>query len=282
MMGAMLDSDLLRTFLAISESGSVSAGAIRIGRSQSATSLQLKQLEQIVGVSLFHRHGRGISLTGEGERLLPVAREVRGKLDGILGELRGGDLAGAIRIGFPDDHDRARLSRIIAGFSASHPGVEVVVHCGLATGIAAALARGALDMVIHEVAQVTGHSVMLRREQLFWMAAPGSDVIARDPLPVAVFDRDCWWRDLALSDLDSLGRRYRVAFTSESTVGVRSAVLAGVGVGLLGEDTEDELARVPDMGGGHASHLVLEVAAHAKGPVAEAMEAAIVGAYAEG
>jgi DNA-binding transcriptional LysR family regulator len=275
-----LDSDLLRTFLAIAEAGSVTGGAARIRRSQSATSLQLKQLEEIVGAAVFHRHGRGISLTSRGERLLHVALDVRGKLDAIQTDLREEGLSGSVRIGFPDDHDRVTLSRIVAGFASAHPRVEVEVRCGLGTGIAGALDKGALDMAVHEVAVVSPSARVLRSEQLVWMVAPDSDVASRDPLPVAVFDRDCWWRELALSSLMDLGRRYRVAFTSESTAGVGSAVLSGVAVGLLGVSSNaDGLVPVAGMGEGHPSHLVLETARHAEGPICQAMQDAIVSAY---
>jgi hypothetical protein len=55
----------------------------------------------------------------------------------------------------------------------------------------------------------------------------------REVLPVAIFDRDCWWRDVALSGLEAAGRHYRIAVTSESTVGVRAAVSTGIAAGLL-------------------------------------------------
>ena len=58
-----LDSELLRTFLAVADSGSVTGGAARIHRSQSAASIQIKQLEELLGASLFTRHGRGVVLS---------------------------------------------------------------------------------------------------------------------------------------------------------------------------------------------------------------------------
>ena len=58
-----LDSDLLRTFVAVAEAGSVTEGAARIHRSQSATSLQIKRLEAILSQPVFDRHGRGVVLS---------------------------------------------------------------------------------------------------------------------------------------------------------------------------------------------------------------------------
>ena len=56
--------------------GSVSGGAARLLRTQSAVSLQMQKLEEVVAHQLFDRHGRGVSLTARGEQLLPIARQV--------------------------------------------------------------------------------------------------------------------------------------------------------------------------------------------------------------
>ncbi|MEP6243003.1 MAG: LysR family transcriptional regulator, partial [Lentilitoribacter sp.] len=79
-----LDSDLLRTFLAVAQTGSVTAGADKIARSQSATSIQIKRLEDILGRTVFERHGRGVILSETGRQLIPIARDVTERLDGAL------------------------------------------------------------------------------------------------------------------------------------------------------------------------------------------------------
>jgi len=111
-----LDSELLRTFLAVAETGSITEGARVIGRSQSATSLQIMRLEEVVGRELFDRTGRGVNVSDTGQRLLPVAKEVTGRLDTALRELTADGLRGKLRLAIPDDHGRAKLTRIIAGF----------------------------------------------------------------------------------------------------------------------------------------------------------------------
>lgn len=271
-----LDSDLLRTFLAISDAGSITAGAARIERSQSATSLQIKQLEDVIGAPVFHRHGRGIALTIAGERLLQTARKVTTDLDTTLADLRGDGLTGTLRIGLPDDYGRAVLSRIVADFATSHPRASLEVHCALGTGFSAALRKGTLDLAVHEVPTAPPRSEVLRTDAIIWMSARGQDVQDRDPLPVAVFDRECWWRDAALSSLKSLGRQYRIVFTSESAVGVRAAVESGIAVGLLSETSATaDLVRVQEMPSGLSTKLVLQLAPAARGPLVDAMATAI-------
>lgn len=104
------------------------------------------------------------------------------------------------------------------------------------------------------------------------MCSRNQDFSAHDILPVAVFDRDCWWRDLALSSLERAGCRYRVVFTSESTVGVRAAVRAGIATALLNEtDDADGLSRLPSLTGSRRSCLVLQKSAAATAPVHDAM-----------
>jgi DNA-binding transcriptional LysR family regulator len=274
-----LDSDLLRTFLAITEAGSVSAGAAVIGRSQSATSLQIKQLEDTVGRPLFHRHGRGVTLTAAGERLVPTARRVTTSLDRALAELRDDGLRGRVRIGIPEDSG-AILTRIVADFGTRHPDVELQVHCTLGTAFDTALRSGALDLAVFGVAAPADGDEILREDALVWMCRPGSDVEKARVLPVALFDRDCWWRDVALADLETAGRRHRIVFMSESSAGVRSAVRAGVAAGLLGRDgPSDELVPLAGMNSRHRSFLVLRSSATATGAVCEAVRQAIRQAF---
>lgn len=273
---ARLDSEHLRTFLAIAEAGSVTGGADRINRSQSAASLQMRLLEDIVGTPLFHRHGRGVTLTPAGDRLLPVARRVTQSLDATLAELRGDGLTGRLRIGLPDDHSRSALATIVADFAARHPEVELEVQCALGAGFGAAIKAGALDLAIHEVPEPGAGDEVLREDELVWMGRRDRDFDIAEPLPVAVFDRDCWWRDAALSGLESAGRRYRVVFTSESGIGVRAAVHAGIAAGLLNASVRDDtLAPVPDLPLRYASNLVLQTGRGVNGAAVTAMRDAI-------
>lgn len=102
----ILNSDLLRTFLAVVETGSITAAADRVSRSQSAASLQIGKLETSLGQRLFERHGRGVVLTQAGERLLPVARDVTGLLDATQREMTADGLSGTLRLGVPDDQSK--------------------------------------------------------------------------------------------------------------------------------------------------------------------------------
>lgn len=229
-----LDSDLLRTFLAVADTGSITLGAARILRTQSAASLQIKRLEDTLGQPVFQRHGRGVRLTPLGERLLPTARQVTTSLDTTLRHLRADGVEGRIRMGIPDDHSQDTLARIIAEFAQSHPAVELDVICDLSTRFPALLAEGSLDLAIHEVETPPDAQDILWADQTQWVVSRHHDLLSRDVLPVALFDRDCWWRDAALNALEAMNRPFRVLYSSQSVQGITAAVEAGVAVALLG------------------------------------------------
>lgn len=272
-----LDSDLLRTFLAVAETGSVTSGARRIHRSQSAASLQVKQLEHIVGQPLFRRHGRGVTPTAIGERLLPIALRVTKSLDATLSELRGEGLRGKLRIGVSDDHSQTALTPIIADFGSRHPDVELTVHCALGEGFEPALTAGTLDLAVFEVPRPSEQDDVLREDSLIWVGHREVDFNSEEVLPVAVFDRDCWWRDAALAGLEMANRRHRVVFSSESAVGVRSAVRAGMAAGFLGQSAvDDTVVPLPAMKRIRTpSYLVLRRSRRATGELVTAMTDAI-------
>lgn len=232
-----LDSDLLRTFVAIAQTGSMTKGAALIFRSQSAASIQIRRLEDILGHPVFERHGRGVVLSDAGRRLLPVARDVTARLDATLRELSQDTVAGKLRLGVPDDHGRAKLAQIIAAFTRKHPQVDMEVTCALSTGFPEALKSDRLDMAVYEVQAPSSDEDVLFEDPTCWMQSVRQDFTATEILPVALFDHACWWRDAAIRSLDARGLPYRVVYSSQSVSGVMAAVEAGIAVGLLGRSS---------------------------------------------
>lgn len=278
-----LDSDLLRTFLAVADAGSVTAGAERIHRSQSAASVQIRQLEELLGKPVFTRHGRGVGLSEAGQALAPVARQVIETLDTTFAEVSGSGLTGALRIGIPDEHGKETLSRIIAAFARQHPRIDLTVHCALSSGFPSALASGNLDLAVHEVEHLTPDMDLLHEEPMHWVAARTASLLDRDPIPVALFDRACWWRDAALLALEKSGRSHRMVYSSESVTGITAAIEAGIAIGVL-----DRSALTPDLvvlteadglGEMPTSKLVLERGKSADDAICSAMADAIRQAF---
>jgi len=278
-----LDSELLRTFLAVAGTGSITEGAGVIGRSQSATSLQIMRLEDVLGREVFDRTGRGVTLTETGQRLLPVARDVIGRLDVALREFTSDGLRGKLRLAIPDDHGRAKLAQILGAFAQSHPQVELEVTCSLSTEFPEMLRKGLLDLAVYEVEVPEAREEVIYEDPTCWVASDFQDLLSADPVPVALFDRACWWRDAAIAALNACGRPYRVVFSSQSVAGVTAAVEAGIAIGLLGRSSVEPHLKV--LGDGHGfpempvSRLVIGTAGEAEGSLIETMKAAIRAAF---
>jgi len=280
-----LDSDLLRTFIAIAETGSFSRGAERIFRSQSAASLQIKRLEEVLGQAVFERHARGIVLTASGEKLRPVATRIIDLLDQTVSELRGGKLTGSISIGLPDEYGETILTDIIALFCRQHPQVEINVRCEFSTGFANAIAQKQLDLAVYAVEKPPANSIVLKEEKVFWVGSKSHKVHEQNPLPVALFDRQCWWRECALQALEKSGKPYRVVYSSESVTGVVAAISAGIAVGLIGENSLGKdhmiLKPVDGMPKALSSMLVLDSGKNQKNPAIRAMADTITQAFSQ-
>jgi DNA-binding transcriptional LysR family regulator len=281
--GARLDSDLLRTFLEVSATGSFSKAAHRIYRSQSAVSLQMKQLEASLGQALFQRHGRGVRLTVVGERLQPAALQVVSLLDHTAAELSLSKLQGSLRIGIPDEYGDSMLAQLIAQFARDNPGVELTVRCSFSAGFAQALDNDELDIAVHSLAEPGPNAQILRRQKTCWVASRHHRVHEQQPLPLALFDRACWWRNSAVEALTTASIPFREVFSSESVTGISAAVAAGVAVALIGEESlrDDFLVLTPRQGfpAMPESFLTLQVRAGAEASLTQAMCRVIESAF---
>ena len=237
----LLNSELLRSFVTIAESGNLTVAAGRLHRTQSAISVQLRNLEADLGVTLFARTPKGMALTDEGERLLPRAKSILSALR-QAGTLFETPLTGRIRIGIPDDFDDKVLEGTLVDFSRRHPGVDVVATSGCTSGFPAAIRKGSLDIAVCSGPDNEAGEA-LRVEPTVWAAGRTARIAADAPVPLAILDRSCWWRDLAVKALEEQQRDYTVAFKSASFGSLRAAIRAGFAIGVLPQSCVTESLR---------------------------------------
>jgi DNA-binding transcriptional LysR family regulator len=232
-MTVNLDIDLLRTFVAIADSGSFTRAADTVHRTQSAVSMQVKRLEEVVGKPVFHRDGRRVRLTAGGEALLGYARRILRLHEEAAATLSQPELVGTVRVGTPDDYVMRFLPSILARFAQAYPRVQVAVHCAPSHQLSARLANGELDLTL--VTRNPGEEMgeILRREPTVWGTSERHLAHEEEPLPLALFQEGCFVREAALRALDDAGRNYRVAYSSPSITGIHAAVSAGLAVTAL-------------------------------------------------
>lgn len=228
-----IESDLLRTFLVISETSNFSVAAQRIGRTQSAVSAQIKRLEETIGETLFDRNARGAVLTRAGNQLLPYAQRVIELLNEAAATIRTKPLDGPVRIGIPEEYSQTILPAALAAFAVRHPAVEVTVSCDYTARNLAALEKDELDLavVFDWSNQTTGEILCI--DPTVWVTSLVHRLHEATPLPIAVYRNSTWCRDFALRSLEQTGLRYRIAFVADTSSGLKNAVLAGLAVSTL-------------------------------------------------
>lgn len=239
-----LDSDVLRTFVAVAMHGNVTRAADALHRTQSAISVQIKRMEENLQVTLFTREARGMSLTSAGEKLLASAKPILLMLDRAAAELRQNPIEGTVRVGIPDDYGSELLATILADFAQSHPLVEVSIRCEFSVGFPKAIRAGDLDIAVYACDRGSGEGEVLYEERTVWVGSPNVAIHQCDPLPVTLFDRACWWRDAAIEALNGASIPYRVAYTSGSVAGIKAAIGAGLAIGVLAESTVDSTMKI--------------------------------------
>lgn len=232
-MSQSLDIDLLRSFVAIAETGALGRAAARVGRTQSALSMQMQKLEGIVGQPLLYRTGRGATLTATGERLLVRASELLRRHDEALAELRGEQLSGVLRFSCPDDYAVVFLPYLLRGFATLHPRVQLEVMCGPTPRLQELLARHAIDLALVSVAGDGAGGDVIRHEPLVWVAQRGAAAASLNPLPLALGAPDALDHLLPKQALDAAGRAYRLAYASSSLSGLVGMARSGQAVIVL-------------------------------------------------
>ncbi|MEP4378413.1 MAG: LysR substrate-binding domain-containing protein [Alphaproteobacteria bacterium] len=232
-MNETLDIPLLRTLLAVVDSGSFTRAATQVHRTQSAVSMQIKRLEDVVGRSLFERAGRRSALTREGEALTEYARRILHLHDEALTTISAPEIVGAVRLGVPDDYVSGFLPGVLSAFADTYPLVEVELHCASSTKVSRAHEAGAVDIGLVTMEMVEQACQLVRREQVVWATSRRHVVHERTPVPLAVFEPGCSFRKWAVESLDAARRSYRIAYSSESVAGLVTAVEAGLAVTIL-------------------------------------------------
>jgi DNA-binding transcriptional LysR family regulator len=246
-----LDLDLLRAFAAVAEAQSFTRAGVRLGRTQSTISLQIKRLEENVNAELFSRDPRNVTLTGQGEALLVQARRLLRLNDEIIGEMFERSLEGEVRFGAPEDFATTHLPGILGDYARAYPHVSLSVTCDLTLRLMDKMSQGELDLaLIKREPMGADGGVPVWREELVWVGA-GEDVLpAAAPVPLVVAPTPCVYRKRATAALDVAQRAWRITYTSPSLAGQQAALRAGLGVTALPTEMvpEDLMKFGPDRG----------------------------------
>lgn len=282
-MKARLDSELLRTFVAVADTGGFTRASDVVYRTQSAISMQIKKLEEIVDKPLFIREARGAALTTAGEALLENARRILTLLDKTEKTFNKKRVAGIVRVGIPEEYGSTILPKVLETFSEDFPDIQVSVRCEPSESFPQCIDRGALDIAVVVCDPGDERGEILFHDPTVWATSKRHLAHEKTPIPLAVFEKGCLWRDWALSEMDRMARSYRIAYSSASVAGIQAAVLSGLSVAVLGQSTlppgtrslkrKEGFSRLP------GSNITLQQKSGPQSDAIESMSLAIVEAF---
>ena len=291
-----LDLDLVRTLVLIAEERSFTRAAERVGRTQSAVSLQVQRLEALVGHTLIARgKGGGVELTAHGEELVERGRGLLALNDVIVQSLRARPAPAAVRLGFDGGYARPWMPDILARFAAAQPAIAVETSRAGSCELVPKLKAGELDLIVWEAGLEPRQwpAIEVWRGRLEWITSDAHRRHLDDPLPLVLVPgncpfrppwlADCLWRDAPMRALERAGRRYKIVSTSGTVPGLHDAVIAGLAVtvmpanglpeGLRPTRPDEGLPELPEIS------LLLLKAREPRQPLTDALAAHIVEAF---
>jgi DNA-binding transcriptional LysR family regulator len=244
-----LELDLLRAFVAVAETGSFTAAADIVGRSQSAVSQKVSRLEEITERRVFDRTSRSLSLTKDGEHLLVVARRMLELSDETMREFRLPETTGNLRLGISEDFIPSELPKLLARFAKIYPGLHIDLMTGLSCDLFAAYDDGQLDAVVAKKEKGIQRGRVIWREPLVWMASKDFQLDFSRPARLVMLKPPCTYREIMIEALDGVRREWNVICTASSLMGIQAAVAGGLGVTVLGRSfvqDDMQILRAPE------------------------------------
>jgi DNA-binding transcriptional LysR family regulator len=237
----------LRTFIAVTEAGSVSGGAQRVFLSQSSVSEQLKKLEERVGQPLFVRSKQGMSATPAGAKLLDHARRIVALCDAAFDDMLGRSLDGEVRIAITDYYRPHDVAEIIRRFANQHPRLRLHVTVLPSAVIDSSADENAYDIGLSlrlmEEGRGTHKSTSIRREKLVWVGAAQTlreRPALTPPWPLVLLPATCQLQRRVVRLLDEARMPYLISHSASGVAGLQLALKAGLGISCLNESAIGE------------------------------------------
>ncbi len=236
----------LQYFVAVAEQGSITRAAQNLSISQSSVTEALKELEGDLGVELFDRHPRGLSITHNGHQFLRHATKILATVSDARTSFSGQQNAagGTLNIGVTSLVAGYVLSDLLARYRRACPGVEVSAIEDNGGYLEHLLVGGELDVAVMVISNLRDR-MALQAEILetspyrLWLPM-GHPLVSADIISVADITREPLIM-LTIDEIEentgkllsALGARPHVAFRTRSVEAVRSLVATGAGVALL-------------------------------------------------
>ncbi len=224
-----LDLTALRSFLAVADAGGVTRAAKLLHLTQSAVSMQMKRLEEMLGVPLLDRSARGVRLTAAGEQLRGYGRRLLALNDEAVNRLSGAGHEGWLVLGVPHDIVYPHVPLVLRRFTEEFPRMRVQLVSSYTLALREMFARGECDLILTTEDTAAAGGETLAIAPLRWVGARGGRAAETRPLRLA-FEDGCLFRPIVTSALDAVGIPWEMAVESPSSRTIEASLSADLGV----------------------------------------------------
>ncbi|GAB0117216.1 LysR family transcriptional regulator [Acidisoma sp. 7E03] len=229
-----IPTNLLRALIMVIDLKGVTKASEGLGRTQPTISLQIKKLQEMIGVTLLERETGVAQLTEAGEVCVDYARRILALHDEMMSRLATHGAGNRLRIGVPNDYADHFLPKFLTLVDADGLDVRFEVVSDISQNLLRDMRNGTLDIVVAMTDQLLNGAVISWPESLSWVGAPGrvppAGGDAGRPFPLVAAPEGCLYRRLMLSVLQHEGQSADVVYTTASLTGIEAAVRSGFGV----------------------------------------------------
>jgi DNA-binding transcriptional LysR family regulator len=271
-----IDVALLRAFVSVVESGSMTVAAVKLNVTQGAVSQQIKRLEDFLQKKLVNRTGGMLSPTVDGERLFLHAQRLIGLNDEVMALMTAPEFTGLVRLGIPYDIISPFAAPILQSFAQAYPKVRLELELDSTHDLKKSLSRGAIDLMLSTETHTPKGAERLIRNNLVWIGGANGTSHKKTPLPLIVCNENCVFRTVMLEALERIGRDWTSTGATRNMDATFAMLQADIGITSLLETTvpngftvlgaEDGLPELPEffinlyVPANGASPVVLELA----------------------
>ena len=224
-----LDLNILRSFVTVVETGGVTRAAGILNLTQSAVSMQLKRLEELLAVEVLHRVGRKLVITPAGEQLLSYAKRMVELNDEAFLRLTDQVEVGVIALGVPTDIVFPHIPKVLKRFNAEFPQVKVQLISSFTAELKDQFSKGEIDIILTTEQELDAGGETLKEAALRWIGAPQGRAWQQRPLPFAS-RQSCNFRSMSFAALDRAGIAWEDVVTTESEVAAEASASADLAV----------------------------------------------------
>ncbi len=249
-------TDLLRAFVTVIDLKGYTRAGEQLGRAQPTISLQIKRLQELIGVALFDREGGTGHLTEAGEICASYARRILAQHDEMMQRLTSKGAGGRLKIGIPSDYADEFLPAFLQRGEAQD--VRFDVASDVSVNLLRDFREGLLDIVLAMTPDALAEGALNTwREPLTWVGNAGAQPDRDGPVRLVAYPDGCLYRRTMLAMLQRQGRSFDIVYTTSSLTSLEAAVRAGFGVttlarrivpaGLQALEPSDSLPALPDV-----------------------------------